>query len=220
MTTVRAYHFVGDKLLDGRPVPKDGELLRFDGRPVLAHQGLHASLHPFDALRYARGATLCLVDVGGVIVYGRDKLAGTERTIVARIDARELLSYFSRMLAVSVLDKWPVQPSDCVLNFLMTGDSRLYTDAFLSIQTVSESLFSKRLSLFAYSRTVEVALFAVQASLWATASDARGAVSTAAAVAGVAFRSAKRKSAQLAAYAAAMSSSRNMFAKLVKESLG
>lgn len=53
------YHFVGATLRDGRPVPQDGEWLEHAGPLVLCRSGLHASLHPFDALQYAKGATCC-----------------------------------------------------------------------------------------------------------------------------------------------------------------
>lgn len=120
-----AYHFVGDWLRDGRPVPGDGEKLVFYGEPILCKQGLHASLHPFDALQYAPGPILCLVECGGTIIRGNDKLVCTERTIVRRIDATNLLRYFSRMQAVSVLDLWLESPPDVVLDYLMTGDESI-----------------------------------------------------------------------------------------------
>lgn len=127
--TVRAYHFVGERLRDGRPVPKDGEKLVFHGEPILCKQGLHASRHPSDALKYAPGPTLCLVDIGGQIVEDEDKLVGTERTIIRRIDATELLRYFARMQAVSALDYWQDNPPDVVLDWLMTGDESLRSTA-------------------------------------------------------------------------------------------
>lgn len=41
-----AYHFVGETLRDGRPVPADGEWLEHDGKIIMCEAGLHASLHP------------------------------------------------------------------------------------------------------------------------------------------------------------------------------
>ena len=119
---MKAYHFVGNTLKDGRPVPKDGKLLKFDGEPIPCTQGLHASQHPFDALRYAPGPILCLVELGGKIIHDGDKLAATERTILARFDATEMLRYFGRMRAISVLHLCNEVPPDAVLDYLMTGD--------------------------------------------------------------------------------------------------
>src|SRR3990172_7978050 len=95
---IYAWHFVANTLRDGRPVPKDGELLKHPGHPIPCESGLHASLAPYDALKYAPGNTLCLVKCGGEIIHhdngnGSDKLVCTERTIVARMDATELLCY-------------------------------------------------------------------------------------------------------------------------------
>ncbi len=50
---IRAYHFVGDTLRDGRPIPADGEWLVHDGPVTICEAGLHASRHVFDALEYA-----------------------------------------------------------------------------------------------------------------------------------------------------------------------
>ena len=124
---IRAWHFVGDKLRDGRPVPADGVKLIHTGPLVMCESGMHASRHPFDALQYAPGNTLCLVECGGQIVEGtgahQDKLICTERTIVVRMDAEPLLRYFARMQALSVAHLWT--PPDVVCDYLMTGDESI-----------------------------------------------------------------------------------------------
>ena len=129
MKTIRAWHFVSDKLRDGRPVPRNGRWLRHDGYVQMCRAGLHASLEPFDALRYAPGSILCLVAVRDVIVQDEDKLVARRRKIVARIDATELLRYFARMQALSVIGKWTEIPPDVVLDYLMTGDATLQSAA-------------------------------------------------------------------------------------------
>ena len=55
---IRAWHFVGKTLRDGRRVPKDGAWLTHTGPLALCTRGLHASRHPFDALQYAPAPTL------------------------------------------------------------------------------------------------------------------------------------------------------------------
>ena len=117
---VRAWHFVSDTLRDGRPIPGDGELLTHPDVPVLCESGLHASLKPSQALEFAPGGTLCLVECGGTILHQPDKLVCTERTIIARMDAVPLLREFARMQALSVVHIW--EPPDIVLDYLMTGD--------------------------------------------------------------------------------------------------
>jgi hypothetical protein len=118
----RAWHFTADTLRDGRPIPADGEWLVHTGDVYMCESGLHASLQPFDALQYAPGATLCLVDVDDIVTSENDKLVCRRRRIVARMDATELLRYFARMRAVSVIHSWDAP--DVVCDYLMTGDER------------------------------------------------------------------------------------------------
>jgi hypothetical protein len=126
---VMAWHFVGDTLRDGRVVPPDGEWLTHRGDLRMCAEGLHASEHPFDALEYAPGPILCRVECAGTIVRGADKLVCSERRIVARMDATELLRYFARMQALSVIHLWPTDPPDVVLDYLMTGDESTRAEA-------------------------------------------------------------------------------------------
>jgi hypothetical protein len=121
---MRAWHFVGDTLRDGSPVPPDGVKLVHSGKVVPCESGLHASAHPFDALRYAPGPVLCLVEVGGTIVeHGNpvDKVACSERTIITRMDATPLLRYFARQQALSVVHLW--DPPQVMLDYLMGDDA-------------------------------------------------------------------------------------------------
>ena len=120
---MRAYHFVGDTLRDGRPIPPDGAWLEHDGPLKLCESGLHASLHPFDALTYAPGATLCLVELRGTIIHDVDKCVAQRRRIVARIDATALLRDFARACARDVLHLWDAP--DVVRRYLETGDETI-----------------------------------------------------------------------------------------------
>ena len=120
----RAWHFVGDTSRGGSPVPADGVLLHFDGRPIPCQQGLHASEHPFDALNFAPGPNLCLVECGGIIVpHGSpvDKIVCQERTIIARMDSTPLLRHFARQQALSVVHLWDAP--QVVLDYLMGDDA-------------------------------------------------------------------------------------------------
>ena len=121
--TMRAYHFVGTTLRDGRPVPPDGEWLRHEGLAVICEYGLHASRHPFDALQYAPGATLCLVDCRDIVDERDDKLVCRERRIVARIDATGTLRQFARQCASDVLHLWDAPK--IVRQYLATGDEAI-----------------------------------------------------------------------------------------------
>ncbi len=79
---------------DGREIIV-GETHRVEGTPEPCRHGLHASRRLIDALSYAPGTTLYLVELGGQIVESDDKAAATERTYLARFDARELLIRFA-----------------------------------------------------------------------------------------------------------------------------
>jgi len=75
---VLAWHFVGKTPRDGRKVPKDGVWLNYDGPLIMCCSGLHASIHPLDALFYAPGKTLCRVECSGQIKYDNDRLICTK----------------------------------------------------------------------------------------------------------------------------------------------
>lgn len=118
-----AWHFVGDRLRDGRPVPADGVWLEYKDPLVMCESGLHFSREPFNALQYAPGNTLCLVEFGGKVIEQNDKGVSSRRKIIARMDATELLRYFARMQALSVIHLWDAP--DVVLDYLMSGDESI-----------------------------------------------------------------------------------------------
>ena len=120
---IQAYHFTGDKLRDGSTVPKIGEWLEYDGEIVMCRKGLHASLHPCDALKYAPGSYLHKVELSGEIIYSEDKIVATRRRIIATIDADDLLREYARQCAISVLHLWDAP--DVVIRYLRTGDESL-----------------------------------------------------------------------------------------------
>jgi hypothetical protein len=122
---LRAYHFVSSTLRNGHPIPPDGEWLEYDGGLplIMCERGLHASVHPFDALKYAPGNTLCLVDLDGEIIQGDDKCVATRRIIRHRIDAETLLRAFARSCALDVIGLWDAP--DLVKTYLSTGDESI-----------------------------------------------------------------------------------------------
>ena len=123
MNETLAWHFVAETLRDGTAIPADGVVLKHTGAVIPCKSGLHASTDAFDALRYAPGSTLCLVRCGGTIItHGNpvDKIVCSERTILARMDFTEVLRYFARMQALSVVDKWDAPA--VVLEYLWAGD--------------------------------------------------------------------------------------------------
>lgn len=122
---MKAYHFVGDRLRDGREVPADGVWLEHEGDLELCASGLHASRHVADALQYAPGNTLCLVECEGEVIEGDDKLVCSRRKIIARFDAEQLLRDYAREVALNVWQQhFTENQYPEVWHFLRTGEGR------------------------------------------------------------------------------------------------
>jgi len=127
--TQKAYWFFNDTMRDGRPVPADGEWLEHVGKVIPCESGLHASPTPWDALQYAPGHNLALVELDGEIVpHGKDKFAASRRKIIARFNAEELLWQHSRESALSVIHLWDAP--QIVRDYLTTGDESLRAAAW------------------------------------------------------------------------------------------
>ncbi len=130
---MKAWHFTGDTLRDGSPLPADGEVLRHDGALIMCAQGLHASQRIIDALKYAPGNTICRVVVSGHEDQGHDdKIVCRERTILWRLDAEPVLRKFARLCALDVVHLWEC-PS-IVLKYLRTGDESIRNAAWDAAQ--------------------------------------------------------------------------------------
>src|SRR5208282_4003197 len=118
----RAYHFAGETLRNGEPIPLDGEWLYARARDLkMCEYGLHFSEHPLDALNYAPGFTCCLIEYGGKVLRQHDKGCASERLIVARVDVKALCLKFARDCASDVLHLWDAP--QVVKDFLATGDN-------------------------------------------------------------------------------------------------
>ena len=72
-----------------------GQVLRVEGPLELCRRGLHASIRPLDALRYAPGSIVCRVEMGGDIIHGDDKLCASERKTLWVADATRTLHEFA-----------------------------------------------------------------------------------------------------------------------------
>ena len=160
------YWFFGDKLRDGRPIPPDGEWLEHDGPLNLCEFGLHASANPFDALQYAPGPWLAMVEIDGAVVHGDDKLCAQRRKIVKRIDATELLRKFARQRALSVIHLWDAPA--VVREYLETGDESKRAAAW------DAAWDAARAAWVAAGDAAGAAAWAARAAAWA-AGDAAGA---------------------------------------------
>ena len=123
---MKCYHFTSNKLRNGDPIPPIGEWLEYTGKIVPCESGLHASEHPLDALQYAPGNLLHVVELEGDLVsHGNpiDKWVGRRRKIIATINAESLLREFARWCASQVLHLWDAP--QIVKEYLASGDESL-----------------------------------------------------------------------------------------------
>jgi len=187
------YHFTGERLWDGRPIPLIGEWLVHDGPVVPCKCGLHASEHPADALEYAPGPLLHRVELeGDLLPHGSPvgKWVGRRRRILATIDATGLLREYARWCALQVIDRWNA-PS-VVRQYLETGDESLRAAAQATVQA------------------------SAWASAWSAAWDAARAAAAWEAAAQAAARDAARAAARAAvAWASAWVAQRQQLATMV-----
>jgi hypothetical protein len=161
----KGWHFVGETLRDGRPVPTNGVVLKHDGPLVMCESGLHFSPTPWDALRYAPGNTLCLVECGGTVIKGtgghKDKGICSERTIIVRMDAEPMLRWFARQQALSVIHLWDAPQVVC--DYLM-GDDAARDAARAAARGAAWAA--------AWDAALDAARAAARAAAWAAARDA------------------------------------------------
>jgi hypothetical protein len=123
MKSILAWHFTGNTLRDGSPIPAIGETLRHDGPMEMCRSGLHASIKLRDALEYAPGNMLHRVRCGGEIIRGDDKLICRERTILWSLNAECVLHAYARACALSVVHLW--NAPEVVVKYLKTGDVKI-----------------------------------------------------------------------------------------------
>ena len=206
-----AWHFVGETLRDGSPIPADGEWLEYSGPVVMCESGLHASTDPFDALQYAPGPVLCRVEVDGVVKRHNDKLVCSRRRIVARRDVTDMLRLFARQCASDVLHL--LAAPEIVVRYLATGDESIRASAWDASWTTASDA--------SWTTASDAALAAARGAAWDDARDAAGAArgaawATAWDAARAAAWEAARAAAREAARAAARAAQRERFNAMVR----
>jgi hypothetical protein len=170
--TVYGWHFLyeGHKLRTGEVAPADGKWLKVPGNPILCERGLHGSIQPFDALSHAPGPILTLCEFSGEIAHDADKLVAQRRKIIARMDAIEMLRWFSRTQAMSVAHLW--EPPEIVAEFLMTGDESIRDAARDAAWAAARDAAWAAAWAAARDAARDAAWDAARAAAWAAARDA------------------------------------------------
>jgi len=120
-----AFHFLDADwhTSSGRLLVTPGVPLVHPGDLIPCKSGLHASTRAIDALSYARGPVVTLVECEDILDHG-DKFLCRKRTALWGYDATDELWTFARLAALEVLHLWPDAP-DVVREFLETGDESL-----------------------------------------------------------------------------------------------
>jgi hypothetical protein len=168
VTRTLAWHFLADR--DGRPVlrggtPLDADALQYSGPLVLCESGLHASIRAIDALQYAPGPWVSLVECGGETIHGDNKLVCRERRVLWVYDATEELRLFARLCALDVIDKWDAPP--VVRDYLETGDEDLRAAASAAASAAAWAAASAAASAAAWAAASAAARAAARAAAWA-----------------------------------------------------
>ena len=127
METILGWHWTGEALRDGRPLPAVGEWLEHEGPVVICESGLHGSRAILDALRYAPGHMLHRVEFADVAEEHNDKLVARRRCIVWSFNVEDVLRSFARRVALDVAHQWDMP--DVVREYLETGREELRTAA-------------------------------------------------------------------------------------------
>lgn len=186
---MRAYHFRGETLRDGLAVPPIGEWLEHTGEVKMCESGLHFSKHPFDALQYAPGHVLDLVEVEDIVEQHEDKGVCRRRKRIATINAEPLLREFARWCALDVYHLWgnaKTDPDSICKRYLETGDESLRAAAWATAYDAASA---------AAWADAWAAAWATAWAAWATASATARATASAAWAAAWAAALAARKSA-------------------------
>jgi len=177
---MKAWHFLRkDRCLgygDNREVIA-GETYTVDGPSELCVRGLHGSKRPLDALKYAPGPVVCRVEIGGDVVEGDDKMAGTTREVLWMYDATEVLREFVRFCALDVVPYW--DPPDVVLAWLQTGDESLCNDAYSAAYAAADAAYYAARAAYAAAdaayAAADAAYYAARAAYYAARAAYRGA---------------------------------------------
>jgi hypothetical protein len=130
-----------------------GRTHKHKGPLKLCKSGLHASLRPLDALNYAPGHHLWIVELSGETLTGSDKLCASERTYLRHLNCEKLLREFARKQALINIEK--IRPYtnqfDLILSYLQTGDESIRLAADSAAWLAADSAIRLAARLAAWS---------------------------------------------------------------------
>jgi len=190
---VLAWHFLqsDERLRFGRRSKVYvGQTMRRDPEELeLCKYGLHASVRPIDALKYAPGPVVCRVRLGGTIIEDTNKCVASRRTVLWMANAEREL----RLFACWCVRNTPLHDGRKVWDLLTDKRSRAavevaerYADGLATDDELAAAGAAARAALRAADRDAlrDADRDAFRAAAWAADRDAAGAA------AGAAFRAA------------------------------
>ena len=223
---MKAWHFLkGDKTLryDEKTKVELGVTLKCESSSIkLCNFGYHASLQPLDALSFVNweDAIICLVDLGGMIIKGDDKVVASERTVIAWCKADDILHEFACQCADNTIHYFEEKFPDDKRPRLAIEARRKFKNGEIS----AEELTAARSAAWSAARSAadsavrsaarSAAESATDSAAWSAAwSAARSAAESAA-------RSTVRSAARSAAESAVWSAQNDLLESLFLEALG
>jgi hypothetical protein len=185
VTKRNAWHFLSsDWTAYGGFKVEVGALYTMEPPIVPCSRGFHASVRCIDALKYAPGPVITLVECGGTIVdHGdpADKFACSERRALWGYDATEELCYFARRCALEVIHLWPNAP-EVVREYLESGDEAIrerarkvapsYYAADAAVYAAAAASYAADAASYAASYAASASSYAADAAYYAYASAA------------------------------------------------
>ena len=212
-----------------------GETHTVDATPECCRIGLHASKRVIDALWYAPSANLYIVDLGGEIDEGDDKVSAQTRRYVASIDTTSILKEFAKRQALIIIELTKpycsaVQYAN-ILAFLEGDESKRE-----AAEAAAEAAWAaaRAAAEEAVWGAAEAAEEAAEAAAWAArvaravwgaaeaaeAAEAAAWAARAARAAVEAARAAAWEAAEEAAEAAAWEAANDMLTEMIEEAIG
>ncbi len=184
MSKILAYHFLKSNMYSGEglePPWKEGETRTLDGEIVICAHGYHASRMAWDALQFAPGPVLCLVEVEPVEEH-TEKLVSRSRRLIKAVNVERELREFA---------------ADCAERML-----HFYEEAYPGDQRPRAAIATAR--AYARGEATDGELNAAADAAYAAARAARAAADAAAYAARAAYAAAyaAARAARAAAYAA------------------
>ena len=144
--------------------------------PICCEQGLHASQRLIDALKYAPGHTLYLVELSGRIDKQHDKACGERRTYIAEFDAEGLLREFARKQALLHIEKikpyCSISEYYIILQYLHTGRDSYRSAAESAAWSAAWSAARSAARSAAWSAARSAAWIAAESAAWSAAESA------------------------------------------------